>query len=180
VTEHALLAHPSAPPGAALALVVRAERSGEVLSLRYRLSGDLARVAVPTRSSARRSDDLWERTCFEAFVAPEGGAGYAEINLSPSTEWAVYAFDGYRAGMRALALRGEPALAVAREADALVVTASVDLSALAAAPSPWRVGLAAVVAAQSGAKSYWALEHPQAAPDFHASASFVIQLEGTP
>jgi hypothetical protein len=173
VSEHALVPY---APALGLAVTAAAERAGDVLALRYRLHGELDTVALPARVPAQRRDGLWERTCFEAFVAVDGHHGYVEINLSPSTEWAAYAFDGYRTGMRPLMLPREPAVVVSREPDALLVTASVDLAALAAAASPWRIGLAAVVAAHSGAKSHWALRHAGAAPDFHAAASFIVRL----
>ena len=52
------------------------------------------------------------------------GARYCELNFSPSTEWAAYEFDGYRQGMRALALASPPRIAVAETQSELRVTAS--------------------------------------------------------
>jgi hypothetical protein len=148
------------------------------VQLRYRLRGDLTRIAIAAPAPSRRADKLWEQTCFEAFIAPEGSEHYVEINLAPSTEWAAYAFDRYRHGMRPLTLARPPTITVARETAELRVTADVDLSALGDAPWPWRVGLCAVVAETGGARSYWALRHPEPQPDFHAAAGFTLRLEG--
>jgi hypothetical protein len=38
------------------------------------------------------------------------------------------------------------------------------------------MGLAAVIEEQGGVKSYWALAHPDAKPDFHAPACFAATL----
>ena len=63
---------------------------------RFDLEGDVGRLRVPPSRRAARTDGLWHHTCFEAFVACAGAPGYLEFNLSPSGEWAVYAFDDYR------------------------------------------------------------------------------------
>jgi hypothetical protein len=49
---------------------------------------------------ASRTDELWKQTCFEAFVGSPAEESYFEFNFSPSTQWAAYGFDSYRAGMR--------------------------------------------------------------------------------
>ena len=101
MTERNLVPHGD---GAAKAGVVVASVElgpGAALRFEYRLRGALGQLAIPRRAAPRRAERLWEHTCFEAFVAPGAGAGYYELNFSPSTAWAAYAFDDYRAGMRA-------------------------------------------------------------------------------
>jgi hypothetical protein len=80
--------------------------------------------------------------------------------------------------MRQLEVARPPTISVARQANELVVTADVDLSAIADAPWPWRAGLCAVVAQTGGARSYWALRHARPKPDFHDAASFAVILPG--
>jgi hypothetical protein len=181
VTEYALVRHAlGASLGSRCEIFAGVELApGPSVRLRYRLRGDLAQLAIPARAAPRRVDGLWERTCFEAFVAPEGRDRYAEINVAPSTEWAAYEFDRYRHGMQPLTLAREPAVEVSRNAAELLVTADVDLSALVDAPWPWHVGLCAVVAENEGARSYWALKHPGTKPDFHDAAAYTVRLEGT-
>jgi hypothetical protein len=181
VTERALTPHRG---GAALkavqTIVARVElvRAG-VLRLEYRLTGELASLAIPRRGPAERAERLWEHTCFEAFVASGASAGYYELNFSPSTEWAAYELDGYRHGMRPLALDEPPRIAVAETTTDLSVTASVEIAGLAAAPWPWRVGLTAVVEDRAGSRGYYALRHPRDTPDFHDAAGFAISLDGS-
>jgi hypothetical protein len=178
VTDHVLIAH-DAGAAAVHAVVARAELVGSSLRLDYRLRGELAKLAIPRRSGPRRADRLWEHTCFEAFVAPAGSARYYELNFSPSTEWAAYAFDGYRQGMRRLALAAAPAIVVAATDDELHVTAGVELTGLTDAPWPWRIGLAAVVEDRAGSRAYFALDHAREKPDFHDAAAFTVLLDGS-
>jgi hypothetical protein len=181
VTEHALNRHPSGPSsGLGLEAFAAIELApGPSLQLRYRLRGDLTEVAIAAHAPSRRADRLWEHTCFEAFIAPEGREHYVEINVAPSTQWAIYEFDGYRHGLRPLELAHPPAIAVTRQPNELRVTADVDLTVLADAPWPWRAGLCAVVAETGGARSFWALRHPGPTPDFHDAAGFAVLLKGT-
>lgn len=132
------------------------------------------------RSSAggSRVDGLWRETCCEIFIAGESSQDgayregtYLEFNFSPSGDWAAYAFDAPRQGMRAHLWQGEPprierlstgatvSLRVALPVDALV---GLDAA---------RVGLAAVMKTDRGL-SYWALRHPGPQPDFHHPGSF--------
>jgi hypothetical protein len=182
VTETVLVPHPQALPAARIALHAGAElvASGPSLTLRYRLQGALGELAIPPRAVSQRVDGLWERTCFEAFVAVPGGEGYLELNFSPSTEWAAYAFERYRHGMRPLALAQPPVVTVASTTEELRVTASADLTGVAEARWPWRVALCAVVADAAGGRSYWALRHTGPKPDFHAAAAFALPLDGSP
>src|SRR5476649_2040713 len=71
------------------------------LVLSYMVTGKMSDVRMPPAMPAARTDDLWQHTCFEAFVRAASGPAYYEFNFAPSTQWAAYRFDGYRSGMRA-------------------------------------------------------------------------------
>jgi len=180
MTEHTLNPHLIAPPPAAFTVRARAELTpaGTALEVVYRLCGDLTQARIPAPAAARRVDRLWERTCFEAFVRPEEGDRYFELNFSPSSEWAAYALERYRHGQRPLLLPSPPRISVQQEANELCVTARVDLGVMADARLPWHVGLTAVVADADGRLTYWALRHPRPKPDFHDAAGFLVRLEG--
>lgn len=106
-----------------------------------------------------------------------GGEGYLEINLSPSTEWAVYAFDRYREGMRPVELPS-PRIEVEQAADRFDLRAEIDLKGLLPMERPLLVGLTAVVEAEQGL-SYWALAHAPGRPDFHQPDCFALELPAT-
>lgn len=179
MTRWALIPHPrSAVPAAVITACVELERAPRI-TFEYSLAGDLASLAIPVRAPSARAERLWEHTCFEAFVAPAAGARYCELNFSPSTEWAAYAFDGYRQGMRPLELAVPPTVRVAETEDELRVTAAIEVGGLADAPWPWRIGLTAVVEDRAGRRAYYALQHPRDKPDFHDAAGFAVLLDGS-
>jgi hypothetical protein len=174
----ALTAHPEDRGKPALAITGQADIDpAGVLAVRFRLDADLGRLRIPPPGPVRRGERLWEHTCFEAFVAPATGTAYHELNVSPSGEWADYAFTGYRE--RAPAGQAiAPELAVNRRGQRLELAAVVHLDRLAllTGASSLRVGLSAVIEEASGRLSYWALWHPPGSPDFHHPAGFALAL----
>ena len=173
--ETALWTHPAYP---ALALDgeirVAVERlSRTELRLRYVVSGRVGELVVPPPAPPLRTDNLWESTCFEAFLATEGFPDYRELNFSPSSQWAAYDFSNYRTGRAQAALPAPPDIRVERRADRLAVSVSLSLDL---PDEPHRLGLAAVIEERNGSKSYWALAHPGEAPDFHRRDCFVLEL----
>lgn len=166
--------HPQFAGRAVRSITVTATREGDGLSLVYRLTGALDDVLWPAPAEAAFRDELWRHSCCEAFVAPHGAPGYVELNIAPSTEWAAYAFDGPRAGMR----RAKDA--VVREAVWLVMPEAAELRATAILPdltgASWDVALTAVIEERDGTKSYWALAHAPGPPDFHNRDCFTARL----
>lgn len=169
----ALTPHSDFPSDAVAAIEVEIVRAGpERLELVYRAQGDIARLLVPASADAERTDGLWASTCFELFAKAAGGEAYCEFNFAPSSQWAAYAFDGYRAGMRKLALE-TPEIEVAATDDVFEVRVAVEASVLRAGA---HLALTAVVEETSGAKSYWSVRHAAGKPDFHHAESFAVEL----
>jgi hypothetical protein len=172
----ALKPHPDTPSRAIEAIEVEVVRlTGGRLELRYEIRGRLGELAMPPHALGR-ADGLWQHTCVEAFVGGVDEAGYCEFNFSPSTQWAAYAFEGYRDGMRALETLGDPQRSYEFGPDRFVLIARLELAISLPVQKPWRVGLAAVIEETDGAKSYWALKHPPGKPDFHHADGFVLEL----
>ena len=96
--------------------------------------------------------------------------GYIEYNLSPSSQWASYRFDGPRAGMRT-AEEVATVEGLDGAVDMVALEARIELPQRAR-----RLGLSAVIETVDGATSYWALAHPCARPDFHHPDSFILDL----
>ncbi len=174
-----LLLHPTLRCDAVRGIEVRVEsRARGVLMLSFAVDGDIGSIVVPAAQPSRRTDFLWQHTCFEAFIGIDGAPSYHEINLSPSTAWAIYGFRRYReiesTGEDAAALR----IRSTRNTRRLQVTADVDLRRLSASyvDARLRLGMSAVIEEQSGTLSYWALHHPAGAPDFHHAAAFTMRL----
>ena len=149
-------------PAPALAVDVEILASAGVLTLRYAVTGEAGGVLWPAPAATKRADELWRHTCFEAFVRTPGEDGYLELNFAPSTLWAAYRFDAYRAGMRDADL----APRVARTGDGVEAVLTLPFE------TPWRMGATAVIEETDGRISYWALAHAPDKPDFHHPDSF--------
>ena len=154
-------------------VVVEAAKSGSLM-LTFCLVGDVSRLSIPESRLSRKADHLWRHTCFEAFVMEGDGPGYREFNFSPSGEWAVYAFRGYR---DAGGLENElaPGIVVRKTMDRLELAAEICRDFLPPG-GPLRLGLSAVVEDADGVLSYWALRHPPGKPDFHHTDAFALQI----
>ena len=144
------------------------------LTLRWRVES-IAQLVIPAFAGKRRADGLWQTTCFELFVKPEGGDAYAEFNLSPSQGWAAYDFSSYREGMVKRPTPRDPVCTPRRGQSVLIFDAAIPTTAMP--PLPWRYGLTAVIDEDGGHKSYWAIAHRDDKPDFHSEACFAAMLE---
>lgn len=146
-------------------IVVEARRTGDALSLAYRIEGKIGELVVP----APGLYPLWQHTCCEAFVARPGSPAYHEFNFSPSGDWAGYAFTGYREGGSIEV--PHPGIVVRSSEEELHLKASV-----AMAPGALQLGLCVVIEEQGGRLSYWALRHAPGGPDFHHRDAFALEL----
>jgi hypothetical protein len=164
--------HSVCPAAARVDVEVARSRPGTLL-LSYVVTGKIGELRIPPLTAAARADELWRHTCFEAFVRPATGETYYEFNFAPSTLWAAYRFETYRAGMRVAREIVAPRIDVQSAPGRFTLQASLDLSSLGAG---WRLGLAAVIEETSGRKSYWALAHPPGKPDFHHAVCFACEL----
>ncbi|SRR5258708_2745861 len=173
-----LIQHPAAPPSdpgyKVWANVDHVGALGVVASTNiwFGIGAPASRFAIPDFSEPVRADELWQTTCFEAFLRIEGAASYREWNFAPSGEWAAYDFTSRREGKT----DADVAPPYVRIEDnltwwALGATIAVDSSA------KWMLGLSAILEEKDGTKSYWALAHPEGdKPDFHDPACFAAHL----
>lgn len=159
-----------------LQVIVEPQPQG-ALYLGYELTGDLARLCIPAPQPSGAVDGLWEHTCFELFVAVDGKAGYHEFNFSPSGQWAAYAFSDYRV-RRAWTVGQAPVISFTLSKEHLVLEAVIAAADLPQnmAGKPLQLGLTAVIEANDGSRTYWALHHPEPRPDFHHRAGFILSL----
>ncbi len=148
------------------------------LVMRYVVTGKISDLHMPPVTASARTDELWQHTCFEAFVRTSPDAGYYEFNFAPSTQWAAYRFSGYRTGMRVATEISAPHIEVQASPECYTLQASQELDRLSRLPldAGWRLGLSALIEETSGRKSYWALAHPPGKADFHHPDCFVHEL----
>jgi hypothetical protein len=173
------------------------------LDVRFRLiwTPADATVMVPQQnardsSGPERRDGLWQHTCFEVFAGLVGSDSYWEINLSPSGDWNVYRFSGYRSGQAPELAYGQLPLTVIGPRAAPPVAdcrlgaprALLELELCCPLPPPLHerlqsgtapaleLGLSAVLEGREGELSYWALQHPGIEPDFHDRRGWLLRL----
>lgn len=177
-----LTCHPSTACPAVESVVVQVgwklptgEESNLMLLLAYVLTGDLGQLRLPLPRPPAPADELWRHTCFEAFVATSDDKSYREYNFSPSGEWAVYRFRGYRDRMHGEAGEPAPRIALPTTARGLKLAARIVLPP-GLMNRPLRLALSAVLEDRSGGLSYWALRHPPGKPDFHHPDGFTLAL----
>ena len=168
-----LLPHPAAPSRRVASVRVNVVRNENDLRLRYVVDG-ADHLVIPSPGPSERADELWRTTCFELFLSHGAGqTGYDEFNLAPSGRWAAYRFGGYRSGMTPLAVDHPP-----------IITTGADepfmLEARMSFPLEGDVGralgLSAVIEERGETKSFWALAHRRATPDFHDPDCFIASL----
>jgi hypothetical protein len=174
-----LISHPATPCPAIrqFAIEVDATRLPAALAIVYRIAGDAARIRLPPSGFARRADGLWHHSCFEAFLRAGPGASYHEFNFAPSGDWAAYRFGRPRSERSAPEI---PAPRMERRifADGYELSATLPIAALPelARANEIEAGIAAVIEADDGTLSYWALAHSGAKPDFHDPSSFLLKI----
>ena len=169
--------HPATPPTEPLKLWANLDHAaslGSVASTNiwFGVGAPAARFVIPKPAEPDRAENLWQTTCFEAFLRIPGADPYREWNFAPSGEWAAYDFARYREG-RSNADVPSPYIRVEDNLTwwALGATIAVDADAV------WALGLSVILEEADGTKSYWALAHPPGdKPDFHAADCFAASL----
>jgi hypothetical protein len=151
------------------------------LVLCYVVAGKIADLCLPPVTSPTRAEELWQHTCFEAFVRCSASDAYYEFNLAPSMQWAAYRFSGYRTGMQVATEISAPAIEVQTSPERFTLQASLQLGQLSILPreARWRLGLSALIEETSGRTSYWALANPAGKPDFHHPDCFTHEFSPT-
>ena len=171
---HELVVHPAYPADTISGVAARiVSRDNNWLRLRWRIEGT-SKLVVPPFAGKGRADELWRTTCFELFVRPVGGTAYSEFNLSPSERWAAYNFSEPREGMRDRDLPREPECTMRQGSTFAIFDAAIPAAGLPQVPCD--AGLTCVLQETGGRRSFWALCHPGAEPDFHDAACFTAHL----
>jgi hypothetical protein len=157
---------------------VMLSKVGTVLQVVFEIDTQLRELRIPVfdPSKIQRKERLWEHTCFEIFIGKSDERNYWEFNLSPSGDWNVYSFSGYREGMKPESCFDKLPIKVKtlswhefRLETTIDLRFFVDFSDV-------DVGLSAVLEWKDGVKSYWAVSHQGECPDFHARGGWLKSL----
>ena len=172
-----LVAHPHTPPSQPVKIWVTAELVASfgamaTLNLWFGIEAPMDRFTIPHSDEPQRRGNLWESTCFEAFLREGEGTAYREWNFAPSGDWAAYDFTAPREGMADADVAAEPYIRIEDNLTWWTLGATIAVEA----GKSWEVGLSAIIEETDGTKSYWALAHPDGEPDFHNPDCFIARL----
>jgi hypothetical protein len=173
--------HPASPHAPVTALDVHscALADGGV-RLRYQLEAEMRALCMPAPlPHAGFADELWQHTCFEAFIGTTGLSAYREFNFSPSGQWAAYAFTDYRKRDASWLPDATPSIHMRSTQEGFDLEVTIPAALLpvsATASGTLHIGLNAVIETTGGSLSYWALSHPAERPDFHLRTAFTLRL----
>lgn len=152
-------------------------RNGNLLIISYALIGDLSEIAIaPPSNTPTRKNELWEDTCFEFFLGIQDSTCYWEFNLSPSGDWNVYSFDGYRQGMREEATFATLPFSVQQSEECCAIALDIDLDKIVSIEQKIEIAITTVIKKNDDEVSYWAVTHKGKEADFHLRESFAIEL----
>ena len=169
-----LQCHPATPADTVTAITVEYEFQPEgQLWLRYFVDCDLENMVLPLPAEPQRTDGLWNTTCFEFFLCEPASANYFEFNFSPSSQWAAYRFADYREGMTDW---DTPRPEIGNDAGDTHFALEATIALTPSVNGVWEASLSAVIHECGDIKSYWALQHPEGAPDFHHRDCFALKL----
>jgi hypothetical protein len=161
----------------AMHIGVKASYQNGSLRLHYDVLGFIDRFLIPSPKAPEQTENLWQHTCFEAFISVVEECHYHEFNFSPSGDWAAYAFEDYRK-RKTWKANVPPAISYVRTGERLSLEAVISERDLPDNPrkQPYRLGLSAVLETKTGDLSYWALFHPSGMPDFHHRTGFTLSF----
>ncbi|MEO6225684.1 MAG: DOMON-like domain-containing protein [Sphingomicrobium sp.] len=171
-----LIPHPATPPSRPFDVWVGVDHAGAfgataTTNLWFCMAAPMQQFVIRESEAPGRRDELWQSTCFEAFLKGSNG-DYREWNFAASGDWAAYDFTGYREGMALAEIESPPYL---RTEDNLTWWA-VGATFTGPAGVALNLGLSAVLEETNGTKSYWALAHGADKPDFHDAGCFTARL----
>ena len=165
--------------GKALALEIdgRGHLENNSLHVIFTLTGPIDIISFDTvQTSPRRTDNLWQRTCFEVFIQSENSSKYWEYNLSPASNWAAYGFERYRQGkFDELSITRIP-ISTHFEGQSFKLESTIPLPETISERN-LKIGLSCVVQDKNGVIYYYALKHTKPQADFHDEGSFIINLK---
>ena len=165
-------------PGASLPVEITCtgKFENQRININFTLAGHLENISLDAiEENPRRTDNLWQKTCFELFVKSDQSTQYWEYNLSPSLNWAIYAFEKYREGKTDELSISDLPIIIKIEPDQFSLESVIPL------PTPLfghnlNIGVSCVVQDKNGDIYYYALTHTREQADFHDENCFIIKL----
>lgn len=167
--------HPTTPATWIENVIVTCDYDADKIILIYQIIGDITLLQLPPLSNLpNRADNLWQHTCFEAFIAEKNTTKYCEWNFSPSRQWQLYEFTNYRSS-RTLPKMSVPQIYTTVTAEQFTLTAHIPNTCYPI-NTKLRLGLAVILQDTTNKIYYWALKHPPDEPDFHCESGWIVDF----
>lgn len=148
--------------------------------IEYVLTGPLDEVLIPDKYQGmyRRTEGLWEETCFEFFIAGDSEQKYFEFNFSPDTSWDAYQFEHYRQKAQLQELIEVPQFDFYKteNSNLFKMVCRIQGPQSIAVQNNYDYSVTTVLKNKNGEVSYWALKHAGDKPDFHLRDSFIGKM----
>ena len=153
------------------------KRDSSSIFIHYQLAGKLSEILLPEQSDMpTRKSHLWDRTCFEFFIAVKDSPHYWEFNLTPSGDWNVFHFRDYRDGMKEELTFTSLPFKIQSKYEVFQLELACDLKRIIKKSDLIEIAVSAVVEGRNEEVSYWALSHCGLKADFHRRDSFTLEL----
>ena len=166
--------HPACPALGVTAVEARVTaHDANWLTLRWRVEA-AQDLVLPGFAGKGRAGGLWQTTCFELFLRPDGDTAYHEFNLSSSERWNAYRFSAPRDGMSEWPMPRDAVCTMRPGGKFAIFDAALPAAGLP--QTECAMGISCVIEETGGYKSYWALAHGREAPDFHDPSCFTARL----
>jgi len=156
--------------------------AGEILEdqrieLCFEVTGTVDLISIePTTPDGKRTNELWQKTCFEFFVKNVNSTSYWEYNLAPSSNWAIYGFSEYRIGKFDDLPKVDIPIHTTVRDNRFTLQSTIPLPN-SLFDQKLQIGLSTVIQDRNGDIYYYALKHMGDKPDFHDARSFIISTD---
>jgi hypothetical protein len=146
-------------------------RSGETIEVIFNWQDDDGKIVFSNEPRDGRFSGLWQQTCFEMFIQPEGGKSYYEINLTPQRAWNVFSFEDYRLPQPPAEFSGAELKSFSYEPGKLRALFTLKGAQL----EKVKASYCAVIVLKDTGVSYWSVKHADSKPNFHHFESFITE-----
>ena len=161
--------------------------NSDTVEINFEWNDPEKKIVLSESPSGGRHFNLWQQTCFEAFIQPAGGAKYYEINLSPAKAWNVFSFESYRApqpptevpGVEILKFEVEGLAAGSTNLKTFKANLKVQIKILGANFRQVNASLCSVVVLKDLQTTYWSTKHADQKANFHHFDSFTVERKST-
>ena len=138
----------------------------KTIKLEFNIVGERKNYIFPSISPPKRAKELWKATCFELFFTSKNQKGYYEINISPSKQWNIYTFKGYRDFVTETEIASNPIITMSQQKDEYTLLFESTLDEVGLTEN-LVFNLAVILLDSNNIRHFYAINRTLGAVDFH-------------